>query len=477
VRLGHWPRKYVLLTALLGSAGAIAAGCNGNGDGEADKHDAPDGDVTGIRAGIKKVQVVPAEPTPGVTGPQTFQLFAWFLDGDNLVPGRSDPVEWSLDPTTAGKPDPSGQITIQAFPTNGSASTTAHVQKKGKTSISDAVTITRWASAAAAGSNGSVVRAAHPDGQVPSVALLEERDNVGACHWGEPRAFAGAAEVGTQEINPCSLSLFTGSKGMVFQENAGGTRWPAGQWKTSTAPRDVAPGPALSLKVTIFLAVTPSTVAASTSAGPSDPKTLATADVAWANALYELNRVGVTIDAQYVPLQPSPDLTALVGADPYDCVLPHELPTNSAATNYGYDPVHVSVYYVDRINYPPDLSYPRVRGIECHYWYSGDPNATPPGEGPVVFISYTHHSPVTLAHELGHALGLNDEEEMTALNVMNSLLPDGPQGADARSRLSVGQAFHMNVWNDSWINIRSPKPPVRACDDVHPCPPMALDVD
>jgi hypothetical protein len=94
----------------------------------------------------------------------------------------------------------------------------------------------------------------------------------------------------------------------------------------------------------------------------------------------------------------------------------------------------------------------------------------------VVYVSTSHHSSTTLAHELGHALGLNDEELLGALNIMNGILPDGPQGAEARSRLTVGQAFRMNVWNDSWINTRLPRPAQRTCYGTQQCPLMGWDV-
>jgi hypothetical protein len=93
-----------------------------------------------------------------------------------------------------------------------------------------------------------------------------------------------------------------------------------------------------------------------------------------------------------------------------------------------------------------------------------------------VYISYGHHSPVTLAHELGHALGLKDEEgRLGPVDIMHNLLPDGDLGANARSDLTVGQVFRMNVWNDSYLNTRLPQPPQRTCDATYPCPPAELD--
>jgi hypothetical protein len=95
--------------------------------------------------------------------------------------------------------------------------------------------------------------------------------------------------------------------------------------------------------------------------------------------------------------------------------------------------------------------------------------------GPVIYVSYTKHSTITLAHEIGHALGLKDEEErLGSLNLMHNLLPDGPLGADARSRLTVGQVFRMNVWDGSWM-AKLPSAVTRVCRTSNPCPAMTFD--
>jgi hypothetical protein len=87
------------------------------------------------------------------------------------------------------------------------------------------------------------------------------------------------------------------------------------------------------------------------------------------------------------------------------------------------------------------------------------------------------HSAVTLTHEIGHALGLNDEGTALGVdNVMYSLSPDGPLGASARSRFTVGQVFRMNVWNYSYLTVGSTTAPKRSCDYLDPCPTVDFDV-
>jgi hypothetical protein len=96
-------------------------------------------------------------------------------------------------------------------------------------------------------------------------------------------------------------------------------------------------------------------------------------------------------------------------------------------------------------------------------------------QGPVILVSYTSQSTLTLAHEIAHALKLEHPgATLDALNLMQDLLDDGPLGADARSRLTVGQAFIMNVENESWMATADPGP-TRLCWSTDPCPPAVLD--
>jgi hypothetical protein len=470
--MSRW-RRALLATLLLAACPEIIPGPWQDYDD--DEHSRPDGAITGIRAGPRSVQAV---PSAGGDGSRSFRLFAWFKDGDSLVGGRTEPMTWKMDPSD-GTPDGAGLIALKNFPANNSDVASIRVFQTGKDAIADEVKITRWANPAAATASASAVTAGHTPGQVPSVALIEEHTDQG-CRWGEPRAFIGAAAVGRQTGSPCSVSVFSGDQAMSFEDNPGRTRWVAGEWSAGAAPHPGLAGQPLKLPVTIFLTDAGSGATDATQSGaPSntavDQEALARDEVERANMLYQDNRIGVVIDVKkYVHIPPE-DVLIRVGADPFDCSLPHGLGRNPAEGSYAYEPSHVSVYYVDRINFPPDPAAPRVRGVECHFWYSGNPAGNPPGEGPVVYISTSHHSAVTLAHELGHVLGLNDEEFLGGLNIMNSLLPDGPLGAEARSLLTVGQGFRMNVWNDSWITTRLPRPPLRACDEIQ-CPEMGWDV-
>ncbi len=451
--------------------------------------DEPEDDVRPlVHAGLEKVQVAPGT-APAENASRTFRLSAWYRDNaKNAVAGPA--LGWSLD-LNGGTVDPAtGTVSISKFPEAGSSPGKAQVGSAGY--LADNVDLTVWKDAAAAAAVGDVIEVVEPTpaateserraDETPSIVLLESRAS-DRCQWNYPLAFVGALSVGQQNEIPCSVSIFSPRKGMLFQEV------PDPKWLEKGARFSVTPGASLPVKITVFLAVTEQaraaqTAAAQTSAqqtpnqlGP-DPEDLARLDVQRANLIFETSRAGLWIDAEYQDLPLSANLPVQLGADPYDCILAPKLPEDPTKAGW-YNPSRISVYYVDRINYPPDPVHPRVRGIQCHHWYSGNPNVgTPPGKGPVIFISYSHHSPVTLAHEIGHALGLNDvKERLGNRDVMHNLLPDGPLGADARSHLTIGQVFRMNLWDDSWINTRRPKPPQRACHPKETCPDEETDPD
>jgi hypothetical protein len=449
-------------------------------------HDDDEDEDYKVHAGLEDVQIAPKAAATAQSASRKFQLFAWYRGkSKNVMPGPG-PLTWSMQ-LNGGTTNPSsGEVTISAFPTAGSRAGEARV---GDGSDADTVKVKLWANAAAATSEGDVLEITEPAAatggpttllaEAPSIALLESRTSAGGCRWSDPFPFMSALSVGEQTAIPCSLALFFPRNGMLFQDPVTDPGWLQKGARFSLAPKKRLP-----VRITVFLAVTQAPAPQQPSTPQPnqqmpDPKQLAELDVERANLILEESRAGLQIEAEYKELPLTSDLPLRIGADPYDCVLTPMLPSDPNKDDYSYNPYRISVYYVDRINYPPDPVHPRVRGVQCHHWYSGNPTVgTPPGSGPVVFISYSHHSPVTLAHEIGHALGLNDvEERLGNRDVMHNLLPDGPLGADARSHLTIGQVFRMNVWDDSWINTRTPKPLQRACDTKQPCPEEETDPD
>jgi hypothetical protein len=450
-----------------------SAGCGGRAEpcvpcvaADNDLDQAGAGAIASVQAHVDEVQVGPVSGTTPAS--HEFQLFAWYEDADGTqISGRFDPFVWEL-PSTEGSADPYGLVTLKAGPTSDVSVT---VRDDGG-AFSDQITLKRWQDVATAGASSDVVEAAHTAKRPPSAVLLEERAADNSCAWGRGRAFVGIAAVGQQSGLPCSLSLFSTDHAAVYEEAI--TSWVSPFKPALSAPLD--------LDVTIFIAVTGRSASllsgfalTSTDQLAKDMATaaaaLASMDVTWANLAFEANRVGIRIKPTYITIDPTtPELAKTVGAHPFKCAKPRGLPKPPQAP-YQYDEEAISVYYVDWIDYPTDPIHAGARGVHCHFWNQGKP-------GPVIFISYTKHSTITLAHEIGHALGLDDEEEaLGVLNLMHNLAPDGPLGADARSRLTVGQVFRMNVWNDSWITtVPTATRPTRLCRTAsEPCPPVDLD--
>jgi hypothetical protein len=464
--------------------------------------DPEENDVAFIRASLDTVQLTPPPPTgnAAATPSRVFLLSARHVDAaGNILVGPAS-MQWGFEPGAEGSANQSGEVTVSSFPTTGSLLGRATVSGAG---MNDAVLLKRWANPRSAAAEADVVEVLETQPLSvgpPSVVLVEEASEL-ACRWGQPRAFLGAAAVGQQGLNPCSVFLLSAHNAIVFQDNERGDQWPPGTWAANGAAVSLNPTARLKVDLTVFIAPPDGNLGANQalqqqqSASPSaatlgvDPVLLAKNDVDLAKTLYQANRTGIEINVKgYHSLLYTPDQLTRLGADPYDCIRPVKLPANPNRPDFSYDSAAVSVYYVPTIQFPPDPAYPRVRGIQCHFWYSGNPmvgnpaavddprRGRPPGNGPVVYISYGHHSPVTLAHELGHALGLKDEEgRLGPVDIMHNLLPDGDLGANARSDLTVGQVFRMNVWNDSYLNTRLPPPPQRTCDAVYPCPPAELD--
>jgi hypothetical protein len=465
------------------TASAASGACAGRADScicpapEGEEAEAPT--ISSLQANLEEVQVAPRVGATAAVE-RAFQLSGWYEDGTGrVVSGRFDPFTWKLNPLTEGSTEPGGLVNVSVAPTPQADVTVQLTNDAG--SLTDQVTIKRWSTPTAAAAGGDVVMAEHDSKLPPNVVLLQEKQTDNTCTWGRAFAFVGLAAVGEQNAVPCSVSFFSASHAAAFQEGA-----------TITDPW-VNPGMNIGLPVnalrtvdvTVFIAVTGRT--ASLLSGMSLTNTAqltqdvaasaaarAEEDLSWAQAVFEANRVGITLNPTIVPLDPTTvDLTKKVGADPQSCSAPRGLtrfdPLNPG-NSYEYRPDAVSVYYVDWIDFPTEPTDPGVRGLECHYWYTGNP-------GPVVYISYTRHSPITLAHEIGHALGLDHVLSTVSggINVMDGLADDGPLGANVRSRLTVGQAFRMNVYNDSYLTKLSPLPLTRRCITSEPCPPVELD--
>lgn len=157
------------------------------------------------------------------------------------------------------------------------------------------------------------------------------------------------------------------------------------------------------------------------------------------------------------------------------------------ATSSLYDPNRINVFFVNLIEGDEDW-----RGSNCFVSASGNSSPTPN----VIFVSLGARSPTTLAHELGHAFGLQlatghtgppEDESITGFKPVN-IMWDALESDEARDRnhFSLGQAYRMNASDRSWVQLASAGPssgglPGRKCHpsgplNKVPCPPLAFDV-
>ena len=239
-------RRFGLVALAAEWAGACGGGSSCNCDSADDAAFAPK--VASLEAGLEEVQVIP--PPAASTWPdRRLQLTAWYRDDDGkIISGRFNPMRWTFTPTGEGNAE-RGQVTVTTFPTAASSGATVKAEKEGAASISDEVTVTRWHDAAAAAMKGDVVVAEHGRDKPPSVVLLEEKNGT-TCSWGRAWAFVGAASVGEQNQDPCSLSVFSANHSMAFQVAFTGLPWGA-----TGSSRTVPLAPRKILNVRVFIAV------------------------------------------------------------------------------------------------------------------------------------------------------------------------------------------------------------------------------
>lgn len=151
-----------------------------------------------------------------------------------------------------------------------------------------------------------------------------------------------------------------------------------------------------------------------------------------------------------------------------------------------YDPKVVNVYYVTQVNGADSFL-----GYNCYDKSIVVGGLTAIGEN-IIFLA-AHRVPTTLAHELGHALGLRGPVEHTSTaggftdkNLMMGAVPWAQQAL--QDHFSLGQIYRMSFDQSSWINHAAPTTlastrqgttltcqPSPAGVVGQPCPPLVLD--
>jgi hypothetical protein len=207
-------------------------------------------------------------------------------------------------------------------------------------------------------------------------------------------------------------------------------------------------------------------------------------DIANATLIYRKNKVGVQFVPTYHLVSADPRAVATIGKS-CDSI-------GWIRRSAWYTPNTLNIYYVENITPPPELAplgvaARDVPGLNCVRF--GDGNIK--GDANITFIGRRANL-ATLAHELGHAFGLQpgnrgghtfDPPGHPALAAFrsNNVMQGG--GLPTRDHFSLGQAFRMNTQADEWggtmliANGLRPGPgrtcpPLTASDT---CPPLALD--
>jgi hypothetical protein len=254
----------------------------------------------------------------------------------------------------------------------------------------------------------------------------------------------------------------------------------ATSWSSGQDDRTLSMGPPLrEVKLDVYMVTT-----------RKSAETWARHDVTRAKTVYAKNRVGLTFTADFLAatsLSQADTATIGTGCDHADDI-------KGSSSVYKAD--RINVYFVPSIDVPgePDRT---PRGFNCYKKEPGNTDGAPN----IIYISTGLHSQNTLAHELGHAFGLQGITGHTGDGVSawvpgfedNNLMWTGVSGNAQRSKnhFSLGQVFRMNADERSWLNRNgapagAPTPrachPTRADDqtsrakDEEPCPPLAFDI-
>lgn len=203
------------------------------------------------------------------------------------------------------------------------------------------------------------------------------------------------------------VAVFSVGRKFVLDDNV--TTWTAAQ----NEKHDIALEESLTVPVTVWLK-------------DSNFKERAEIDLKVANFLYYINRVGVQLTADASAYK---DASAILTGD--NCP-PNNVPPPSPPPHHAD---RLNVYYVDNKD---------LQGMHCNL------------EPEIIYIG-TYANVATLAHEAGHALGLDTGGFVGGGHVngmsgfdCNNLMVTG--GGASRDSFTLGQTFRLNVHTTSLLN-------------------------
>ena len=283
----------------------------------------------------------------------------------------------------------------------------------------------------------------------------------------DPVGFAASGPVDLGEVGPgkCSPALAVFARNHSLMESR-----PA--WTSGRDNVGIVMGPApRRVEVDLYVA-----------SGASDAETWLTNDLSRATTIYDEARTGITfLQHKVVPRDQLTDADmARIGRG---CAQV-DLLQGSAL----YDAARINVYLVSSILHDGDHT---ARGYNCYEPGEGNTNGAPN----IVYISVLRHSTTTLAHELGHALGLRGKcghagsaklvkiPGLDSSNVMWTRLVSS--SVRKQIHFALGQGYRMNAHANSWANaagaaVSAPGVEPRQCqsgpDGDAPCLPLAFDL-
>ncbi|HSD30993.1 MAG TPA: hypothetical protein VLB49_03720 [Gemmatimonadales bacterium] len=438
------------------------------------------------------VFVQPSGTPEGATFEIEARLWAATSWGQEIIPPSSGIVlTWETDQDEL----PSDQRWVRVEPMNGQ---TARVTVRGTFSsvpvkavisaVADGVASNPSArvivvSDPASSGEDRVINELHAENNPPAVALVTGMRMLGeevGCSYYDVFPFVRSVLLGNLVANCPSGESSVGRNTAVFAPDQAMSLETA-DWTSAanTVDHKGLQRPEHALPIAVWIAVDgrdldPSTDAALTQLR-QDVTSQAVDDIREANTILTAGRVGVTasLASGYPKVLSSPASLAALGTD---CWAADEFANAGGAD--APEPGKLNVYYVNSLG-------GFGRGLTCTPHQQRDE--------PVVYVAWNSHSTTTLAHELGHSLGLQFPHDghtdklkgFDLTNFMAAFLDDKAR-ANARDNVTLGQAFRMNVDAASWLNldasgpIREAAAPRLACQcdpyTPKPCPGLAVDV-
>jgi hypothetical protein len=327
-----------------------------------------------------------------------------------------------------------------------------------------------------------VIGEPHTEGNPPAVALVNGMRRQGSenvCSYDDVFPFVRSALLGSL-VASCPVGESDGGGNMAVFAPDQALLLEKIDWTSAAnaVDQEVLQRPERVLPIAVWIAVdgrdlNPNTDAALTQLR-LDVASQAVDDIQEANTILAAGRVGVTASlvAGFPKTLSTPASIAALGTD---CPAADAF---AAGGDQPPEPGKLNVYYVNSLG-------GFGRGLTC-------PPNQQRDEG-VVYVAWNSHSTTTLAHELGHSLGLQFPYDghtdklkgFDLTNFMAAYLNDEAQ-ANARDNVTLGQAFRMNVDAASWLNlaasgpIREASAPRLACQcdpyTTQPCPGLKVDV-